>query len=70
MKLENFDQKKISMIEKYADLIVTTGINLQKGQPVILRGPLGASEFMRLVLRKCYQNGASYVHIEYIDSLA
>lgn len=70
MKFENFDPIKMSLIEKYAELIVTKGVNLQKGQPVILRGPIGASEFMRLVLRKCYQNGASYVMLEYIDSLA
>lgn len=70
MKFENFDLNKTSLIEKYADLIVNTGVNLQKGQPVILRGPVESSEFMRLVLKKCYQYGASYVMLEYIDSLA
>ncbi|MGB5824640.1 MAG: aminopeptidase [Proteocatella sp.] len=65
----NLNKQRTALIEKYADLIVKTGVNLQKGQPVILRGPLEANGLIRLITRKCYQNGASYVLTEYIDSL-
>lgn len=58
-----------SKLEKYAELIVKTGVNLQKGQIVILRAQLESYELVRTITRTCYQNGASYVHTEYIDSI-
>ncbi|MGL5256324.1 MAG: aminopeptidase [Proteocatella sp.] len=63
------DSKKMNLIEEYADLIVLSGINLQPGQPVILRGPIETADFMRLIAKKCYQAKASYVLVDYIDSL-
>lgn len=57
------------LLEKYANLIVKTGVNLQKNQIVILRAPLESYELVRTIARVCYKNGASYVHTEYIDSL-
>lgn len=63
------DPQKMNLIEEYADLIVLSGINLQPGQPVILRGPIETADFMRLIAKKCYQAKASYVLVDYIDSL-
>lgn len=63
------DSKKMNLIEEYADLIIFSGINLQPGQPVILRGPIETADFMRLIAKKCYQAKASYVLVDYIDSL-
>lgn len=69
MSFANLTEKRISLIDKYADLIVQTGVNLQKNQPVILRGPIESCDLIRLLTRKCYQHGASYVLVEYIDNL-
>lgn len=69
MILEITDNKKLELIDKYAEVIVNVGINLQPNQPVILRGPINTADFMRIIARKCYQAQASYVLVDYIDPL-
>lgn len=69
MILEITDNKKLELIDKYADIIVKVGINLQPNQIVILRGPIDTADFMRIIARKCYQAQASYVLVDYIDPL-
>lgn len=54
-------------LNKYAKLTVRVGINLQKGQPLVITAPVEGAEFVRLVARNAYEIGASDVHINWND---
>ncbi|MFX3623565.1 MAG: aminopeptidase [Ectobacillus sp.] len=54
-------------VEKYAELAVRVGVNVQKGQTLIVNAPLEAAPFVRLVARKAYAAGAKNVHVEWQD---
>ena len=56
---------KKSVLKKYAELIVKTGINVQKGQDVIIRCDLDQPEFVKMVTEYCYKFGARKVTIEW-----
>ena len=56
------DKKRL---EKYADLIVKCGINVQPGQEVIIRCDLDQPDFVAMVAEKCYQAGAERVTVEW-----
>ena len=60
---EVFMDKK--RLEKYADLIVKCGINVQPGQEVIIRCDLDQPDFVAMVAEKCYQAGAERVTVEW-----
>lgn len=52
-------------IKKYAELIVKCGLNVQKGQEVIIRCELDQPEFVALVVEECYKCGASKVRVDW-----
>jgi len=54
-------------LEKYASLIVNVGLNVQKGQEVILNAPINTVDLARLIVRKSYEAGASDVIVRYSD---
>lgn len=54
-------------IEKYAELLVQIGINLQKGQILVITSPVECASFTRVVTRKAYEIGAREVHVRWID---
>jgi aminopeptidase len=54
-------------VERYADLIVRVGANVQPGQLVDLRGDVGHVEVVRAVTRAAYRAGARYVDLTYRD---
>lgn len=54
-------------LEKYAELAVKVGINIQKGQTLVINGPTNNLEFIRLIAKKAYQAGAKNVHVEWND---
>ncbi|HEY6071983.1 MAG TPA: aminopeptidase [Anaerolineales bacterium] len=60
-------------LKKYAKLIVHTGLNLQKGQPLIINNastkgvPLHAAPLVREVTREAYESGAPYVEVLWND---
>ena len=54
-------------LEKYAVLAVKVGINIQKGQTLVINGPTNNMEFVRLVAKKAYEAGAKNVHVEWND---
>ena len=56
------DKKRL---EKYADLLVKCGLNVQKGQEVTVRCDLDQPEFVAMVVEKCYQAGAERVTVEW-----
>ncbi|CAG9621626.1 Aminopeptidase 2 [Sutcliffiella rhizosphaerae] len=59
--------KLIDMMEKYADLAVKVGVNIQKGQTLIINADIATAPFVRLVTKKAYETGAKLVHIEWTD---
>lgn len=56
-------------LEKYAQLIVKTGLNLQKNQTLVISAPIESAPFTRLVTEKAYQEGARDVVIQWRDEL-
>ncbi|SEA73309.1 aminopeptidase [Thalassobacillus cyri] len=55
------------MLEKYAELALKTGVNLQKGQMLMINSTIEGAEFTRIVVRKAYEMGAKTVHINWAD---
>lgn len=63
--MENMKQN----LEKYAELAVKVGVNIQKGQTLIVNAPISAVDFVRLVAKKAYEAGAKNVHVEWSDEV-
>lgn len=53
--------------EKYADLALQTGVNIQKNQALMINAPIEGADFTRIVARKAYELGAKDVHINWVD---
>ncbi|MFD2762206.1 aminopeptidase [Lentibacillus juripiscarius] len=54
-------------MEKYADLALQTGVNLQENQALMINAPIEGADFTRIVARKAYEMGAKDVHINWSD---
>ena len=54
-------------LEKYAALAVEVGVNIQPGQTLVVMAPLFAAELARKVVKRAYEKGAKYVHVEWND---
>lgn len=52
-------------LQKYAGLLVKSGINVQKGEEVIIQAGLDQPEFVMTVVEECYKCGASRVKVEW-----
>ncbi|MBP2644946.1 MAG: peptidase aminopeptidase [Firmicutes bacterium] len=59
----------IRVLEKYARLIVKTGVNLQAGQPLVIVSPIECSTFARLLAQTAYKEGAGDVTVHWKDEL-
>lgn len=57
----------MSLLKEYAKLIVRQGVNVQKGQPVIINAPIECFELARLITKEAYDAGASKVLVDYSD---
>lgn len=55
------------LMEKYAQLVVKKGVNIQKGQALMINSPIEGAEFTRLVVKAAYEAGAKDVHINWND---
>ncbi|EJW16671.1 aminopeptidase [Paenibacillus alvei] len=62
----NFEQQ----LEKYAELIVKVGVNVQKDQDVFVNSSIEVAPLARLVASKAYEAGARNVHIDWSDETA
>ncbi len=56
---------KQERLKKYAELIVKCGLNVQKGQEVIIRCELDQPEFVTMVVEECYKAGAERVKVDW-----
>lgn len=54
-------------LEEYVDLIARVGLNVQKGQPVVIRGQVDNVQMIRMLVEKCYKLGASQVRVDWSD---
>lgn len=52
-------------LRNYAKLIARKGVNIQKGQEVIIRAELDQPEFVTVLVQECYKAGASFVSVEW-----
>lgn len=64
MVLENFEVQ----LEKYAKLLISTGINVQKGHTVAIYAEVEQAPLVRLLVKEAYQHGASEVMVQWRDS--
>lgn len=55
------------MIRRYARMLATVGINVQKGQKVLVEACIEGHAFANIFAQECYECGASEVLINYID---
>lgn len=56
-------------LEKYAELAVKVGVNLQKGQTLVVNTTLDSAEFVRLVVKSAYEAGAQNVVVNWNDDV-
>ena len=56
-----------NLLDKYAELTVRSGLNLRKGQQVLLTAPLEAIDLVRRITHHAYKAGASLVTTLYSD---
>lgn len=56
-----------NILENYADAIITSGVNIQKGQSLIIQASVEAIELTRLCVKKAYEKGAKEVQVFYRD---
>jgi aminopeptidase len=63
MNQQEFDQ----LLAKYADVTVQIGLNLRKGQTLLIRGILEDAPFIRKVTESAYKAGARYVDVWWSD---
>src|SRR5213594_537157 len=56
-----------SRVERLADLIVSFGANVQKGQILDVLSGLGKEELTRAITASAYKRGAKFVDVNYWD---
>jgi aminopeptidase len=61
--MSDWEQK----LEKYASLAVQVGVNVQKGQTLVVNAPLEAAPLVRKIAKKAYEVGAKHVYVEWND---
>lgn len=54
-------------LERYAELVVRVGANVQPGQDVFIVPEIEHRDLARALTRQAYQAGAAYVHVLYLD---
>ncbi len=55
-------------LQKYADLAVVTGVNIQKGQELVISSPIECASFARMLAESAYKNGAKEVIMLWKDA--
>ncbi|MCM3569194.1 aminopeptidase [Neobacillus mesonae] len=54
-------------LEKYAELAVRVGVNVQKGQILVINAAIDSAEFVRLAVKKAYEAGALNIIVNWSD---
>lgn len=58
-----------NMLKKYASLAVKKGVNLQKGQVLMINTPIECYDFARVIAEEAYREGAKEVIVRYSDQV-
>lgn len=66
MTIANFEEK----LQKYAELIVKVGVNVQPGQEVVLYITVEQQHLAHLIVKEAYKAGAGKVMIKWSDTFA
>ncbi len=61
--MKSIDERK----SDYAKLIISFGVNIQKGEPLVVRAPIEGADFVRMLAEEAYKSGASDVHVNWSD---
>ncbi|MEH6948892.1 aminopeptidase [Peribacillus asahii] len=56
-------------LEKYAELAVKVGVNIQQGQTLVVNTTLEGAELVRLIVKKAYEAGAYNVIVNWNDDI-
>ena len=56
---------KQTILRRYARLIARKGVNIQKGQEVIIGCDLDQPKFVEMLVDECYKAGAKKVRVEF-----
>ena len=56
---------KKTILRSYAKLIARTGVNIEKGQEVMILAGLDQPEFVKILVEECYRAGASKVIVDW-----
>ncbi len=54
-------------LQKYAELAIKVGINIQPNQTLLIRTPIECADFVRYAVECAYKNGAKNVFVEWSD---
>lgn len=60
-------QTKEENLLQYAKLIVEVGVNIQKGQDLMITSPIQTAYFARALTKCAYEAGAKKVYVDYVD---
>ncbi|PKF87961.1 aminopeptidase [Bacillus sp. BA3] len=56
-------------LEKYAELAVKVGVNIQQDQTLVVNTTLEGADLVRLIVKKAYENGARNVIVNWNDDI-
>jgi len=56
-------------LEKYAELAVKVGVNIQEGQELLISASIQAADLVREITKKAYERGAKFVHVDWQDDV-
>ncbi|GGH22043.1 aminopeptidase [Paenibacillus segetis] len=54
-------------LQKYAELAVKVGVNVQKGQTLVVNATIDSAELVRLIVKQAYEAGARFVKVNWSD---
>ncbi|MDD7213931.1 MAG: aminopeptidase, partial [Clostridia bacterium] len=55
------------ILSTYADLIIRTGVNLQKGEMLVINAPIDSRGLVEKVVKSAYRAGARNVEVQWLD---
>lgn len=61
--MNQFEEK----LERYAELAVKVGVNIQQGQSLYIASSIEVAPFTRMVVKKAYEQGAKLVFVDWSD---
>src|SRR5262249_41470981 len=67
LRMSNSSGFDAATLERFAELLVTVGANVQPGQIVAVSGDTGKEQVVRAIAASAYRHGAKFVDATYFD---